>query len=228
MSSPVAGPFAIGERVGSSVWLADDTRNGKRVALKLLTRQLPKDTAKRDALIREVRVAAALYHSFLVPVLEIVPEGDNLLMIMEAVDAQPVFRKVVGNPFDRTEFFRVAYQLASVVKYLHTKSILHGNLAGDSVLVTPEGQVRLAGLNLGNLLRRRGATRAPSRTWRRSRSRTRRWTSAATSSPSASSSSRWPREGFRSTAPPPPTSPAPSSTRSRRRRARSTRPSIPR
>jgi hypothetical protein len=160
MSSPVAGPFAIGERVGSSVWLADDTRNGKRIALKLLTRQLPKDTAKRDALIREVRVAAALYHSFLVPVLEIVPEGDNLLMIMEVVDAQPVFRKVVGNPLDRTEFFRVAYQLASVVKYLHTKSILHGNLAGDSVLVTPEGQVRLAGLNLGNLLRRENASNA--------------------------------------------------------------------
>src|SRR5215212_3839744 len=96
MSTPVAGPFAIGERVGSSVWLADDTRNGKRVAVKLLTRQLPKDAAKRDALIRDVRVAAALYHTFLVPILEIVPEGDNLLMIMEPVEGEPISRKVVG------------------------------------------------------------------------------------------------------------------------------------
>ena len=75
MSSPVAGPFAIGERVGSSVWLADDSRNGKKVAIKLLTRQLPKDHARREALIREVRVAAALYHTFLVPIAEILPEG---------------------------------------------------------------------------------------------------------------------------------------------------------
>ena len=160
MSTPVAGPFAIGERLGSSVWLAEDTRNGKRVAIKLLTRQLPKDPAKRESLIRDVRVAAALYHTFLIPILEIVPEGDNLLMVMEAVDAQPIHRRVVGKPLDRTEFFRIAYQVASVVKYLHTKSILHGNVAGDSVLVTPEGQVRLAGLNIGNLLRRENASSA--------------------------------------------------------------------
>lgn len=160
MSTPVAGPFVIGERVGSSVWLADDTRNGKRVAIKLLTRQLPKEPAKREALIREVRVSAALYHTFLVPILEIVPEGDNLLMVMDIVEGQPLFRKVTGNPLDRSGFFRVAYQLAAVVKYLHTKGILHGNLAGDSVLITPEGQIKLAGLNISNLLRRENASNA--------------------------------------------------------------------
>jgi tetratricopeptide (TPR) repeat protein len=159
-STPIAGPFAIGERVGASVWLAEDTRSGKKVAVKLLTRQLPKEHAKREALIREVRISAALYHTFLVPILEIVGEGDNLLMIMEAVEGEPIARKVTGKPLDKTEFFRVAFQLASVVKYLHTKSILHGNIAGDSVLVTSEGQVKLAGLNIGNLLRRENASSA--------------------------------------------------------------------
>jgi Tfp pilus assembly protein PilF len=160
MSTPVAGPYAIGERVGSSVWLAEDTRNGKRVAVKLLTRQLPKESAKRDALVRDVRVSAALYHTFLVPILEIVPEGDNLLMIMDVVEGQPISKKLEGKPVDRAEFFRIGYQLAAVVKYLHTKSIVHGNIAGDSVLVTPEGQVKLVGLNIGNLLRRENASNA--------------------------------------------------------------------
>ena len=160
MSTPVAGPFAIGERVGSSVWLADDTRNGKRVAIKLLTRQLPKEPAKREALIREVRVAAALYHTFLVPILEILPEGDNLLMVMDVVEGQQIYKKVTNNPLDRAGFFRLAYQLGSVVKYLHTKSILHGNLSGDSVMVTPEGQIKLGGLNIANLLRRENASSA--------------------------------------------------------------------
>lgn len=140
--------------------MADDTRSGKRVALKLLTRQLPKDQARRDALIRDVRVAAALYHTFLVPILEIVPEGDHLLMVMEVVDGQAIARKVTGAPVERLEFFRIAYQLASVVKYLHTKNILHGNIAGDSVLISPDGQIRLAGLNIGNLLRRENASSA--------------------------------------------------------------------
>ncbi|HEX8619484.1 MAG TPA: protein kinase, partial [Thermoanaerobaculia bacterium] len=153
-SNPPLGPYVIGERLGGAVWLGEDTRTGKRIAIKLLTKQLPKDPAKRDALVREVRISAALYHAFLVPILEIVPVGDNLLMIMDAVDAQPVSRKVAGAPLERTEFFRVAYQLATVVKYLHVKGLLHGNIAGDSVLVTNGGQVKLGGLNLGNMLRR--------------------------------------------------------------------------
>lgn len=160
MSNQPLGPYAIGERVGSSVWLAEDTRSGKKLAIKLLTRQLPKEAAKREALIREVRVSAALYHTFLVPIVEIVPQGDNLLMVMDVVDAQPIARKLHNTALEKTEFFRIAYQLASVVKYLHMKNILHGNIAGDSVLVTAEGQVKLAGLNIGNLLRRENASSA--------------------------------------------------------------------
>ena len=159
-SNQPLGPYAIGERVGSSVWLAEDTRSGRKIAIKLLTRQLPKDAARRDALIREVRVSAALYHTFLVPILEIVPQGDNLLMIMDVVDAQPVGRKVHDAPMDRHEFFRTAYQLASVMKYLQMKNILHGNIAGDSVMITAEGRVQLGGLNIGNLLRRENASSA--------------------------------------------------------------------
>ena len=154
MSSQPLGPYLIGERVGTSVWLGEDTRNAKRVAIKLLTKQLPKDQAKRDALIRDVRISAALYHAFLIPIVEIVPVGDNLLLIMEVVDAQPAARRFAGRPLERQEFFRIAYQLVTVVKYLHIKNIMHGNIAGDSVLVTAEGQVKLAGLNIGNLLRR--------------------------------------------------------------------------
>ncbi|HYH08048.1 MAG TPA: protein kinase [Thermoanaerobaculia bacterium] len=159
-STQPIGPFVIGERVGTSVWLADDTRNGKRVAVKLLTRTLPKEPAKRDALLREVRVSAALYHAFLVPILEIVPVDDNLLMVMDVVDGKGIVQRVHGNPMAREEFFRTAYQLASVVKYLHMKNLLHGNVNGDSVMLTPEGQVRLGGLNMSNLLRRENMSTA--------------------------------------------------------------------
>lgn len=159
-SNQPIGPFVIGERVGTSVWLADDTRNGKRVAIKLLTRTLPKEQSKRDALLREVRVSAALYHAFLVPILEIVPADDNLLMVMDVVEAKGIVNRVHGNPMEREEFFRTAYQLASVVKYLHMKNLLHGNINGDSVMLTAEGQVKLGGLNMSNLLRRENMSTA--------------------------------------------------------------------
>ncbi|HEX6160342.1 MAG TPA: serine/threonine-protein kinase, partial [Thermoanaerobaculia bacterium] len=148
------GPFAIGERVGASTWMAEDTRNGKLVAIKLLTRQLPKEPVRRDALIRDVRVTAALYHAFLVPIVEIIPIGDNLVMVMERIDGQSLAKHTGGKPREKAEVLRLTNQLGEVVKYLHMKGIQHGNISGDSVLIQPNGQLRLGGLNFGNLLRR--------------------------------------------------------------------------
>jgi len=48
--------YRLVERLSPAVWKAEDTRSGKTVAVKVLSRQLPRDAAKRDALIREVRI----------------------------------------------------------------------------------------------------------------------------------------------------------------------------
>jgi hypothetical protein len=147
--------FRLLERVGASVWRAEDTRNGKTVALKVLTKQLPRDPARREAVIREIRQGAALYHSSIVTILEITPADDALVMIMEWFDGLPVATAFRGHAADRTEFFRVIYQLADAVKLMQAKNVLHLNIAGDSVLVAANGQVKLAGLNALTFLPRR-------------------------------------------------------------------------
>jgi len=147
--------FRLLERVGASVWRAEDTRNGKTVALKVLTKQLPRDPARREAVIREIRQGAALYHSSIVTILEICPVDDALVMIMEWFDGLPVAIAYRGRAADRTEFFRVIYQLADAVKLMQAKNVLHLNIAGDSVLVAASGQVKLAGLNALTFLPRR-------------------------------------------------------------------------
>lgn len=154
------GPYRVGERIGPSVWKAQDTRNGKTVALKILSKQLPKDPPKRDALIRDVRVAAAIYHAFLVPIVEIVPLGDNLVLVMSFIEVLPMSKYVNGKPLARKDFFRLAYQLVDGARYLHSKGIVHGNINGDSVMVTPEGQVKVGGMNMTNLLVKPGGLSA--------------------------------------------------------------------
>jgi len=152
--------FRLGERVGTSVFQAEDTRNSKRVAVKVLTRQLPKDAARREALIRDVRVGAAVYHPSLINILEVAPAGDALLLIMDWVDGQPIAARVHGRPLDRSEFFRTAYQAVDALRMLHAKELVHGNVAGDSILVLASGQVKLCGLNITNLVQRTGQATA--------------------------------------------------------------------
>lgn len=145
------GPFKLGRRVGSSVWKAEDTRNGKTVAVKILTKQLPKEQARRDALVREMRVSAALYHAFLVPIQEVVAAADSLLLVMDFLEVQSISRRVEGKALSRQDFFRLAYQLADAVRFLHSKGVTHANINADSVMVTPSGQIKLGGFNLINL-----------------------------------------------------------------------------
>ena len=153
--------YRLVERIGTTVWKADDTRLNKTVAIKILTRQLPRDAARREQVIRDVRLGAALYHVFLVPVLDVIAAGDVLAMVMDVVDGQPLTAKLAGKPLDRTEFFRIAYQLADVVKLLQARNIVHGNITGDAVMVTPAGQVKLGGLNLNNLMPRKEGASSP-------------------------------------------------------------------
>jgi cytochrome c-type biogenesis protein CcmH/NrfG len=139
----------------SAVWRAEDTRSGRKVAVKILAKQMPRDPVKREALLKDVRIGGALFHTSLINIIEIAPAGDALLLVMEWFDGQPASAAFRNKPADRTAFFRVAYQLADVVKLLQARTMTHGNIAGDSVLVAADGQVRLAGLNIGNLLSKR-------------------------------------------------------------------------
>lgn len=150
-ASEATGPYRVGERIGTSVWKGQDTRNGKTVALKILTRQLPKDPAKREAVIREIRVAAALYHSFVIPFIEVVALGDNLVLVMSLIEVLPISKYVNGKPLSKQDFFRLAYQLIDGLKYLQTKGLVHGNINGDSVMVTPDGLIKIGGINMMNL-----------------------------------------------------------------------------
>jgi tetratricopeptide (TPR) repeat protein/class 3 adenylate cyclase len=145
-------PFRLGERIGNTVWQAEDTRNGKPVALKILTRQLPKDPARREALTKEVRQNAALFHANLPTIIEVATSGDTLLLVMELVDGTPLSRRYANKPADKGEFFHVAYQAIDAVKLLHSKNLIHANINGDSILVTSTGLVKLVGLNMSNLL----------------------------------------------------------------------------
>src|SRR5205809_1044218 len=124
----ILGNFRLIERASTSVWRAEDTRSGKNVAAKFLSKQLPKDAPKRESLVREVRQGAALYHSSLVAVQEIAVAGDALLLIMEWLDGQAIAKRVRGRAMERTEFFRVFYQIVDALKLLHGKDVIHGNI----------------------------------------------------------------------------------------------------
>src|ERR1043166_5847725 len=78
--------YRLGDRLGNSVWKAEDTRSGKTVVVKILARQLPRDAAKREGLVRDVRLGAALYHTSIVNIIEVAAAGDMLILVTDFID----------------------------------------------------------------------------------------------------------------------------------------------
>lgn len=157
--------FRLINRLGddrSSVWSAEDTRTGRQVAIKILAKRMPSDKARRDQVLRDVRQIAAIAHPFLPSILEVNVDGDFLFMVMELIEGETLTRFLRGKGVARQNFFGFAFFIGEALNYLHNRGMVHLNVTGDSILVTPDHRVKLVGLNLENLTpRKEGAATTP-------------------------------------------------------------------
>jgi serine/threonine protein kinase/tetratricopeptide (TPR) repeat protein len=153
--------YQLLEPIGSSpdLWLAEDGRTGSPVALKILSRNLSTNLLRRQELINELRQKAALRHPCIVSIREVGGAGEILYMTMEVVEGEPLSRILRRGLPDRIQLFRLAYELIAALEYLHERHLVHGNVAGETVLLTKNATVKLAGFSLANLLDERGQER---------------------------------------------------------------------
>jgi serine/threonine protein kinase/tetratricopeptide (TPR) repeat protein len=154
--------YQLLEPIGSSpdLWLAEDSRTGSPVALKILSRHLSTNLLRRQELINELRQKAALRHPCLVSIRDVGGAGEILYMTMEVVEGEPLSRILRRGLPDRIQLFRLAYELIAALEYLHGRRLVHGNVAGETVLLTRNATVKLVGFSLANLLDERGQERA--------------------------------------------------------------------
>ncbi len=140
---------------GSSVWRAFDTKSRREVAVRFLSRNLPRDRERRDALVARVRQSAALRHLGVIPILEIAVVDEVLLLVMPLLEGTTLRERIAASLPDKQEFLRLAWQLADAVGYLHSRNLVHGNLNDANVMITPAGDLKVGGIGLPCLADRR-------------------------------------------------------------------------
>src|ERR671917_440490 len=90
----LAQRYRVIRRLGSggmaTVFLAEDERLGREVAVKRLHADSPEDTARRFE--REAKVGASLNHPNLVAIYDTVPDPEGVLIVMQYVDGEPLSR----------------------------------------------------------------------------------------------------------------------------------------
>lgn len=146
------------------VFLAQDTKLSRPIALKLLT---PEFTGDRDRLRRfeqEARAASALNHPNIVTVYDIGDDRDLHFIAMEFVDGQTLRDKLARGRLKVSEALNVAGQIASALAAAHAADIVHRDIKPENILVRRDRYVKVVDFGLAKLTEMR-ASGAP-RSWR--------------------------------------------------------------
>src|ERR1051325_7613889 len=121
----------IGKGGMGEVWLAEDTRLLRTVAVKIF----PPEAAS-DCLIREAQLAAQLDHHSIAKLHTIEEQDGALFIAMEYVDGQPFGAAIRSRELSDYDIVRDARDVADALAEAHAHGILHRDIKPDNVLVS--------------------------------------------------------------------------------------------
>ena len=139
------------------VYLAHDPVERRRVALKLLPSAAAGDPTHQRRLHFEGRVAQALRHPNICSVYEVGQDGDRVFLAIEYVEGRSLPDFAMTERPDVQKVVAVASQIAAALEHARQRHIVHCDLKGSNIIVTPTGQVKVLDFGLARLVRAAGS-----------------------------------------------------------------------
>lgn len=152
------GPYSIEKQIGSggmgAVYLAQDVRLGRRVALKLLDSTLTADGQSRERFLREARLASALDHPNICTIHDVGEAEGRPFIAMQYIEGKTLRRLIDGRPLPLDSLLTITHQIADALSAAHERGIVHRDIKSGNIIVTPQGQVKVLDFGLARLVER--------------------------------------------------------------------------
>ena len=152
VAGQTVGPYIIRHEIGRGgmgvVYLADDTRLSRRVALKAIAPGLGSEPERRERLRKEARAAAALSHPGIATVYALEEVDDELYLACEYVPGQTLRALIAKGPLPVVQVVDIATQLARALAAAHAQGIVHRDLKPENAVMTAAGVVKILDFGL--------------------------------------------------------------------------------
>jgi tetratricopeptide (TPR) repeat protein len=133
----------LGAGAMGRVFLARDTHTGRRVALKVLGREVGGPEA-RERLRREAGAAARLSHPGIVTLYSLEEAEGELFLVQELVDGETLAMRLQRGPLGPAEVARLARELAAALAHAHARGVVHRDLKPANILIAADAHFKIA------------------------------------------------------------------------------------
>jgi len=141
----------LGEGGMGAVYLADDTRLTRRVALKVLPAGFASDPDRMHRFVQEARLASALTHPNVAYIYEIGEDAGLRFLAMEYVEGEPLSARLARGPLALPDLLSIGIQVADALDDAHSKGIVHRDIKPSNLMLTPRGYVKVLDFGLAKL-----------------------------------------------------------------------------
>ena len=152
------GNYEIRSQIGAGgmgeVYLAQDTRLDRSVALKILPAELASNRDRMQRFIREAKSAAALSHPNIAQIFEIGDDGGTHFIAMEFIDGQTLREKFQSERTELRKLLRFLQHAAEGLAKAHAAGIVHRDLKPDNLMITRDGHAKILDFGLAKLIER--------------------------------------------------------------------------
>ncbi len=133
------------------VFLAQDTKLGRHVALKLLPPEFTRDTERVQRFRQEARAASALNHPNIITIFAIDEEDGTQFIATEFIDGATLRDRLSEDGLRLSEALEIATQIAQALAEAHAAGIIHRDIKPENVMLRKDGIVKVLDFGLAKL-----------------------------------------------------------------------------
>ncbi|HSQ19475.1 MAG TPA: protein kinase [Blastocatellia bacterium] len=156
--------YTIVRRIGAGgmgeVYLAEDTRLHRKVALKILPAELASNKDRMRRFEQEATAAAALNHPNIAHIYEIGQQDGMQFIALEFIDGHTLRELIHGKQTELSKLLRYLQHVAEGLSKAHAAGIVHRDLKPDNIMITRDGHAKILDFGLAKLIEPELATGA--------------------------------------------------------------------